>query len=135
METGNISKPVAPAAPAAPARVDSLAAAGAVKTQLAPEAAVQHAGETPAVRFAPNDGADFSATLDVALREVVERNIVVDPRTRELVFQTISKETGEVVRQIPDEAMLRLRAYVREMREAEEKGRAGSDVPRVEKIA
>jgi uncharacterized FlaG/YvyC family protein len=87
------------------------------------------------VRFAPNDGADFSATLDVALREVVERNIVVDPRTRELVFQTISKETGEVVRQIPDEAMLRLRAYVREMREAEENGRAGSDVPRVEKIA
>ena len=135
METGNISKPVAPAAPVAPARVDILAAAGAVKSQLAPEAAVQQASETPPVRFAPNDGADFSASLDLALREVVERNITIDPRTRELVFQTISKETGEVVRQVPDEAMLRLRAYVREMREAEEKGRAGSDVPRVEKIA
>jgi flagellar protein FlaG len=134
METGNISKPVAPAAPAAP-RVDQLLAAGAVKTELAPEAAVQQAGDAPAVRYAPNDGADFSASLDVALREVVERNITVDPRTRELVFQTISKETGEVVRQIPDEAMLRLRAYVREMQEAEEKGRSGSDVPRVEKVA
>jgi uncharacterized FlaG/YvyC family protein len=87
------------------------------------------------VRYAPNDGADFSASLDLALREVVERNITVDPRTRELVFQTISKETGEVVRQVPDEAMLRLRAYVREMQEAEEKGRGGSDVPRVEKVA
>ena len=135
METGSISKPPAPAAPAAPARVDQLAAAGAVKTQLAPEAAVQQAGETPPVRFAPNDGADFSASLDSALREVVERNITVDPRTRELVFQTISKETGEVVRQVPDEAMLRLRAYVREMQEAEEKGRGGSDVPRVAKVA
>ena len=134
METGHVSKPVAPAAPAAP-RVDILAAAGAVKTQLAPEAAVQQAGETPPVRFVPSDGADFSASLDSAMREVVERNITIDPRTRELVFQTISKETGEVVRQVPDEAMLRLRAYVREMREAEENGRAGSDVPRVEKIA
>jgi hypothetical protein len=76
METGNVSKPVAPAAAAVPARVDILAAAGAVKTQLAPDAAVQQAGKTPAVR-----------------------------------------------------------AYVREMREAEDKGRGGSDVPRVEKIA
>ena len=135
METGNVSKPVAPAAAAVPARVDILAAAGAVKTQLAPDAAVQQAGKTPAVRFAPNDGASFGASLDSAMREVVERNITVDPKTRELVFQTISKETGEVVRQVPDEAMLRLRAYVREMREAEDKGRGGSDVPRVEKIA
>jgi flagellar protein FlaG len=135
METGNVSKPVAPAAPSAPARVDILASAGAVKTQLAPEAAVQQAGNTPPVQFAPNEGADFSASLDLAMREVVERNITVDPKTRELVFQTISKETGEVVRQVPDEAMLRLRAYVREMREAEEKSRRNNDVPRVEKIA
>ena len=132
METGNISKPVAPAAPAAPARVDILAAAGAVKTELAPEGAVQQAENSPAVRFAPSNGADFSASLDSAMREVVERNIVIDPRTRELVFQTISKETGEVVRQVPDEALLRLRAYVRDMVEAEEHGR---DVRRVEKIA
>jgi uncharacterized FlaG/YvyC family protein len=135
METGIITKPVAPAAAAVPARVDILAAAGAVKTQLAPEVAVQQASEAPPVRFAPNDGADFTASLESALREVVERNITVDPRTRELVFQTISKETGEVVRQVPDEAMLRLRAYVREMREAEERGRRNSDVLRVEKIA
>jgi flagellar protein FlaG len=135
METGTISKPVASAAPAAPARVDTLLAAGAVRTDLAPEASVQQASEAPPVRYAPSDGADFSASLDSALREVVERNITVDPRTRELVFQTISKETGEVVRQIPDEAMLRLRAYVREMRAAEEKGRAGDGVQRVEKVA
>jgi len=134
METGNITKPIASAAPAAPARAEHLVAAGAVKTELAPDAAVQQVEASPAVRFAPSEGADFSASLDQAMREVVERNIVVDPRTRELVFQTISKETGEVVRQVPDEAMLRLRAYVREMREAEDKGR-GSDVPRVEKIA
>ena len=95
---------------------------------------MQQAEKTPAVRFAPTEGVDFSASLDAAMRETVERNIVVDPRTRELVFQTVSKETGEVVRQIPDEAILRLRAYIREMSEAEGKGRA-SDVRRVEKVA
>ena len=134
METGNITKPVVAVAPVAPARADHLVAAGAVKTQLAPEASVQQAGEAPAVRFSPSDGADFHAAMDFVMREAVERNIVVDERTRELVFQTISKETGQVVRQVPDEAMLRLRAYVREMVEAEESARAGGDVPRVEKI-
>jgi uncharacterized FlaG/YvyC family protein len=135
METGNIAKQVAPAAPAAPARVDHLVASGAVKTELAPDAAVQQVEVSPAVRFAPSDRADFSAALDAALRDVVERNIAIDPRTRELVFQAISKETGEVVRQVPDEAILRLRAYAREMRAAEEAERGGSDVRRVEKIA
>jgi flagellar protein FlaG len=133
METGNIAKPVAPAAPVAPARVEQLLTAGAVKTELKPEAAVQQVGNTPAVQFAPSEGADFHASLESALREVVERNITVDPRTRELVFQTISKETGEVVRQIPDEAILRLRAYVRDLVEAEDHGRDG--VRKVEKIA
>jgi uncharacterized FlaG/YvyC family protein len=134
METGNISKPVVAAAPVAPVRADLLVAAGAVKTDLKPEAAVQQAGSAPAVQYAPTEGADFSASLDLAMREAVERNITVDPRTRELVFQTISKETGEVVRQIPDEAVLRLRAYVRDLVEAEEHGRDGG-VPRVQKIA
>ena len=132
METGSISKPVAPAAPA---RVDHLVAAGAVKTELAPEASVQQADNSPAVRFAPNDDADFRASLEAALRDVIERNIMVDPKTRELVYQAISKETGVVVRQVPDEAMLRLRAYLREMRAAEDKGLSGSDVRRVEKVA
>ena len=134
METGNITKPVVAAAPVAPVRADLLVAAGAVKTELKPEAAVQQASSAPPVQYAPTEGADFTAALDGAMREAVERNITVDPRTRELVFQTISKETGEVVRQIPDEAVLRLRAYVRDLVEAEEQGRDGG-VPRVQKIA
>ena len=63
METGNISKPVAPAAPVAPARVDHLVAAGAVKTELAPEAAVQQVEKSPRVRFTPSEGADVHASL------------------------------------------------------------------------
>ena len=58
--------------------------------------------------------------------------VTVDPRTRELVFQAIIKETGIVVRQVPDESLLRLRSYLRDMREAEDRER---DVRRVERIA
>jgi uncharacterized FlaG/YvyC family protein len=135
MEPGSISKPAAPAAPSATAQAAHLAAAGAVKTELAPEAAVQQVDDSPAVRFVPNENATFRGSLEAALREVVERHVVVDPRTRALVFQTVSKETGEVVRQFPDEAMLRFKAYVREMCETNEKNRAEGDVRRVEKIA
>jgi uncharacterized FlaG/YvyC family protein len=135
METGNISKTLTHAAPVAPVRAEQLVAAGAVKTQLAPETAVKQADKAPAVRFAPSDGADFRASLDAAMRDAVERNIMVDPKTRQLVYQAISKETGVIVRQVPDEAMLQLRAYLREMRAAEDKKRSDSDVVRVEKIA
>ena len=135
MEPGNISKPAAPAASTATAQADHLAAAGAVKTELAPDAAVQQAERSPAVRLTPGDDARFRASLNAALREVVERNIDLDPRTRELVFQTVNKETGEVIRQFPEEMILRLRAFARDMRAAEDKARGGGDVPHVEKLA
>jgi uncharacterized FlaG/YvyC family protein len=133
MDTGQISKPVAPAPPVTPVRADQLVAAGAVKTELAPESAVQQAGEAPAVQFAPHEGADFRASLESALRDVIDRNLLVDPRSRELVFQSVNKETGEVVRQLPDEAILRLRDYLGKMIDAEE--RAHNGVRRVERIA
>jgi uncharacterized FlaG/YvyC family protein len=135
MESGSISKPIAAAAPVAPARSDHLVAAGAVKTELAPEAAVQQVDDSAAVQFAPSQGADFKASIDGVLRQTVERMTTVDPRTQEVVFRAISKETGVVVRQVPDETMLRFRAYLRELVDAIDNERSGSDVRRVEKIA
>jgi uncharacterized FlaG/YvyC family protein len=134
METGSNSKIVAPV-PLASTRAEQPVITSAVKTELTPEAAVQQAGNPPAVRFAANAGADFRASIEQALRDTIERNVKADPRTRELVFQAISKETGVIVRQVPDEATLQVRAYVQEMREAESKKGSDSDVRHVEKIA
>jgi flagellar protein FlaG len=132
METGSVTKPVAVAAPAVPARTDHLVAAGAVRTELAPEAAVQQASEAQAVRFDPSHRAEVRAALEEALREVIERDLTIHPKTRDIVFQAINVRTGEVLRQIPDEALLKLRTYLRELREQE----ASADgVARVEKIA
>jgi hypothetical protein len=49
----------------------------------------------------------------------VSRNITIDAQTQEIVLQTISDESGEVLRQVPDRALLRMRAYSREQREAQ----------------
>lgn len=136
MESGNITKPIAVAAPAASARADGLATAGAVKAELAPDEAVQQAVDAQAVRFELKPGATARAKLDAALREVIERHLTVDPKTREVVFQAVDPHTSEVVRQVPDAALLRLRTYLREMRDADAaKDGVPDGAARVEKIA
>jgi uncharacterized FlaG/YvyC family protein len=115
METGSITKPVA-VAPAAP-RAETMVSSGAVKTDLTPEAAVQQVGAAQAARFEPSRGVEARAAVDAAVREMISHNVIIDRKTREVVFQTVDERTGEVVRQIPDDTMLRLRAYAREMRE------------------
>jgi hypothetical protein len=130
MDSGAIARPSTIAAPAAPQRAETLASAGAVRTELPPEAAVQQIGETATVRLDPSDGAAERAALDEALQQVIRRRIIIDPKTREIIHQRVNEETGEVVRQIPDEAILKLRAFAREMRE-----RAENTAPMIEKRA
>ena len=130
METGSIGKTAAATVPTTAPRMD-LASSGAVATELAPEAAVRQVGPAQAVQVEPSDGAQRRAVLDAALREVIKRNIVVDPKSREVVFQTVDERTGEVVRQIPDDTMLRLRAYAREMRDRMEPRENGLQVGKI----
>jgi flagellar protein FlaG len=117
MDSGAIASPGTIAAPAAPQRAETLASAGAVRTELPPEAAVQQADAPATVRFDPSDGSLERAALDEALQRVIHRRIVIDPKTREVVDQRVDSETGEVIRQVPDEAILKMRAFAREMRE------------------
>jgi uncharacterized FlaG/YvyC family protein len=116
MEPGNITKP-AVVAFTAPPRAETLQSAAAVATELAPEAAVQQASKVEAVRFEQSSELQSRAAIDAAVRDLIKRRLEIDPRTKEVVFQVVNKETGEVVRQIPDEAILKIRAYAKEMRE------------------
>ena len=131
MDTGGIAKTPAPTAPMTPPRADVLHSTGAVKTELAPDAAVQQVGETEAVVFDAARAAP-GAALDAVLSEFIKQNVEIDPKTREVVFQVVDRESGRVIRQTPDEATLRLRAYVRDLRAASEE-RAGQTL--VEKLA
>ena len=129
METGSITKPAATTAPTAPSPVS----AGTVRTELPPEASVQAVTEADAVRFEPSRGANERAALDAAVSAMIKRNIEIDPKTREVIFQSVDQRTGEVVRQLPEETMLKLRVYAREMRKAESAG--ASEAAQVKKSA
>ena len=55
------------------------------------------------------------AALVASRREDTAQNIVLDPQSREVIFREISRQSGEVIDQIPGEVMLKMRAYQREM--------------------
>jgi uncharacterized FlaG/YvyC family protein len=52
---------------------------------------------------------------------------VLDPHSREVIFRVRDERSGRVVRQVPDEALLRLRAYQRAIAEGEAPLQAFSD--------
>ena len=55
------------------------------------------------------------AALVASRREDTAQNIVLDPQSREVIFREISRQSGEVIDQIPGEVMLKMRAYQREL--------------------
>lgn len=129
MDVGSITRTPTPTPLNAPQRADSLVASGAVRTELKTEAAVQQVRPVDHARFDPTNETASRAALDQLVRETIARRIVLEPKTREVIYQSVNEETGEVVRQVPDEAILRLRAYAREMREKD-----AANVQRVEAI-
>lgn len=68
-----------------------------------------------------------------SIRESLQRRIEKDEDAGMLVYRTVDRETGEVVRQYPDEMVLKLKAYAREMARREES--ATADGNRIEKVA
>jgi hypothetical protein len=117
------------------ARSDAAATKGSIPVELPPAQTVQSAGAGEAVQLdlqarseqARRDdaAAKRSAMLDDQsarqrerdLRDVIERRLVIDPRSRTVILQKKNKATGETISQLPDEAILRLRIYSRELAE------------------
>jgi hypothetical protein len=42
-----------------------------------------------------------------------QQSVLIDPATREVIFRVIDVRSRQVVRQIPDQALLRMQAYTR----------------------
>jgi hypothetical protein len=45
--------------------------------------------------------------------------VIIDPQTREVIYRVIDVSTRQVVRQVPDEALLRTRAYAQALANGE----------------
>lgn len=92
-------KPPAIVAPAALSRPDAAPVRQAVPTELAAPKAVT-AAETSA---RPHNAGTQPPVLT--------REVFVDAQTREVIFRVIDERSRRVVRQMPDQALLRMRAY------------------------
>jgi uncharacterized FlaG/YvyC family protein len=134
MDFGNAPR-IAAATGAPPAtRADVVAQAGSVGVDLPPEQTVQSAPAGAAVNVDVRaQDREAQSRADEARRaqaekappeQTVERKLVIDRETRAVVFQKKDQQTGETISQLPDETLLKLRAYSRELteraREAEE---------------
>jgi uncharacterized FlaG/YvyC family protein len=115
MDMGQSAK--ASPAPAAytPQRAEMVAVArDAVRTELAPPKSLQPVEQGEAIRFQPSQNQEQRAQLDTLFQHQLEKSMFVDKATNTFVFRATDSESGLVVKQYPEEAILRLRAYVRE---------------------
>jgi hypothetical protein len=94
---------IAPSAGAPPVvdRVPSAPVAQAVATDLSPAKSV--------TAIEPVQ----SARNDASASENFQHTVLLDPATQDLIFRVIDVRSRQVVRQVPDEALLRMRAYSR----------------------
>jgi hypothetical protein len=80
----------------------------AVQTTLAASRSVTAAAGSD--RLTGHDSA-----RNALLQQQMTRELVIDSQTREVIFRLVDVRTGQVERQMPDAALLRLRAYNRNM--------------------
>jgi hypothetical protein len=118
MDTGLVSRPTPSSAQSAIVRLDSAPVREAVATDLAPAQSVTAANGAEAPR---HDSAP-------AVQDGNVRKIILDAHSREVIYQVLDVSSGQVVRQVPDEAMLRLRAYTRAVAD----GRTPSEASRAD---
>ncbi|WP_460448599.1 hypothetical protein [Alsobacter sp. SYSU BS001988] len=111
MDIGLTPRPVASVG--TPVRTEPLPPSDAVATDLPPAAAVTAPPDAAQVRVDLSRGSQNIQDLEVAVRETIKRNLLLDPETRQVVYKAVDTRSGETVEQIPDEALLKLRAYVR----------------------
>ncbi|WP_024577028.1 MULTISPECIES: hypothetical protein [unclassified Afipia] len=97
-------KPVGASVAATYVEPASNGAKTAVQTQLPPEKAVT--APDPSLQVRNNPQADSDR---------LSKQVIIDRAAAEIVYRTVDSRTSLVVRQYPDEARLRARAYLRAM--------------------
>lgn len=140
-------------------RSDSVSPAGSTRAELPAEKTVQSAAAGEALQLdirarsedarrqdasrapsreasAKDDGRGRDAASVLQdMRKTIDRRLVIDQKTNSIVLEKTDRDTGETVEQLPDEAMLKLRALSRELIERAREAAAGSPEHVVERTA
>lgn len=139
MDFGNAPRTAPVGGPPVVTRADVVAVQGSVGVELAPEKTVQSAQAGEAVRLDVRAQSRDAQTRDAQdrtsferrtagnqqlrqqsdrnLNDIVESRLVIEPRTRTVVLEKKDQRTGETISQLPDETLLKLRIYSRELAE------------------
>lgn len=130
MEIGiTLKAPSTAAPPQVSSRADVAPNIQAVRTQLSAAKSVSASNNTQNIRSDTQDiksEVKSNNTQSQALGSPnLERALSFDKRTNEVIFQVLNQNTGEVVRQFPEESVLRMRALYRE---AEERKTQASEI-------
>ena len=119
MDSGLTIRPIAGSAETAYVRLEPAAVRTAVAATLAPSQTVTAAND--AARSGAHDSARNAAPTNV------QREFVLDPQSREVIYRVIDVRTGQVQRQVPDAALMRMRAYTRAMASGKSPLQSASD--------
>ncbi|MFL4980402.1 MAG: flagellar protein FlaG [Xanthobacteraceae bacterium] len=119
MDSGLTIRPIGQVTQPGPARPDPPPIAHAVATTLAASQSVTAVADSAASRNNAEHQPQYAENQSRRSRE-----IVIDAATRDIIYRVINERSGQVVQQIPEEVILRLRAYVRELRERESRDKA-----------
>lgn len=137
MDFGNAPRTAPVGGPPVVARADVVATQGSVAVDLPPEQTVQSAQAGEAVKLDLRTQDQNARARDQQIRATFERStadrqsqerqarqelstaveerIVIEPRTRTVVLEKKDQRTGETIAQLPDETLLKLRIYSREL--------------------
>jgi hypothetical protein len=104
MDAGISIRPVTGVAVTDYVRPSTTATAGTGSTDLPPEQTVSPTVDPTPTRNDPVPSGSSNADYDT-------RSITIDPQSREVIYRIIDSRTNQVIQQVPDETMLRNRAY------------------------
>lgn len=113
---GNLTVRASGLTPVAPVKTESTQARQAAAPELRNDQTVTRAEETVAVnkqQSAQNKASQKTETQARPETPALDRQIELDPETNAMVLKLTNPKTGMVVSQYPNEAQLKLRAYVR----------------------
>ena len=113
MDTGSIARIPAANAPSIASAVP--VSADEVETELPPTVAVRQIAETEAVRFEPSGGAGTRAAIEAAAQDLRHATRSSTRKRATLSSRLSTNAPARSSAQFPDEMLLRLRAYVREI--------------------
>ncbi|NJL08053.1 MAG: hypothetical protein HC900_07145 [Methylacidiphilales bacterium] len=116
MDTGLTIKPASTTTQIGIGREDTLPMLKVGPTELAPSQTVTASGSSTGTQAQPGSPSRQGTEARLASAAAgtygfLDGQVLLDPQSREVIFRMIDVRTRRVVEQVPDQAILRLRAY------------------------